>query len=221
MGEIVEFPSNGTPGQGYLAAPSGDQSGHGILVIHEWWGLVPHIKDVCDRYAAEGFVALAPDLYHGETTTEPEQAAKLMATLDLPRAGRDMSGALDVLAQRAEGSSLGATGFGMGGGLALLAGTQRPDRIKAVVPYYAVLPRAGLAPEWSLLGGPVQAHATGLHGADESGAIAAAGKEVDVFEYPGASAGFFNDTLTEGYRPDDARQAWDRTITFFRERLRS
>ena len=61
---MIEFPSNGSTGRGYLALPAGG-SGPGVVVIQEWWGLVDHIKDVCDRFAAEGFVALAPDLYHG------------------------------------------------------------------------------------------------------------------------------------------------------------
>src|SRR3546814_3992689 len=77
MGEIIEFPSNGSTAQGYLALPD---SGVGVtlVVIQEWWGLVPHIIDVCDRFAAEGFVALAPDPYRGDTTTEPDEAGKLM-----------------------------------------------------------------------------------------------------------------------------------------------
>src|SRR5690606_28096877 len=96
MGDIVEFTSNGSGAQGYLAIPDGG-SGPGVVVIQEWWGLVPHIQDVCDRFAAEGFVALAPDLYHGETTTEPDEAGKLMMALNIERATRDMSGAADFL----------------------------------------------------------------------------------------------------------------------------
>src|SRR5881275_142109 len=104
MGEIVEFPSNGVTGQGYLATPSSG-TGPGVVVIQEWWGLVPHIKDVCDRYAAEGFHALAPDLYHGESTTEPDEAGKLMMSLNLEKAATDMSGAVDVVAERSSSSN--------------------------------------------------------------------------------------------------------------------
>src|SRR5438067_10288334 len=96
MGEMVEFPSNGTTGQGYLARdPQG--AGPGVVVIQEWWGLVPHIKDLCERLAAEGFTALAPDLYRGETTKEPDEAGKLMMAMNLERAARDMTGAVDLL----------------------------------------------------------------------------------------------------------------------------
>ena len=96
MGEIVEFPSNGGTAQGYLAVPDGG-GGIPLVVIQEWWGLVPHIQDVCDRFAAEGFVALAPDLFHGETTTEPDEAGKLMMALNLDRAAQDLGGAVSFL----------------------------------------------------------------------------------------------------------------------------
>src|SRR4051812_43028689 len=126
MGEMVQFPSNGDTGSGYLARPE-TGAGLGLLVIQEWWGLVPHIKDVCDRFAAEGFTALAPDLYRGESTTEPDEAGKLMMALNLERAAKDMSGAVDAVAERASGKGIGVVGFCMGGGLALLLGTTRPD----------------------------------------------------------------------------------------------
>src|SRR6185503_10469395 len=93
MGEMVEFPSNGGTGQGYLAAPEVG-AGIGLVVIQEWWGLVPHIKDVCDRFAAEGFTALAPDLFHGETTKSPDEAGKLMMALRVDEAEKDLRGAI-------------------------------------------------------------------------------------------------------------------------------
>ena len=86
MGEMITFRSNGSTAEGYLAVPEGG-TGPGVLVIQEWWGLVPHITEVADRFAAEGFVALAPDLYHGESSTEPDGAGKLMMGLNLARAG--------------------------------------------------------------------------------------------------------------------------------------
>ena len=129
---MIEFPSNGSTDEGYLAAPS-DGSGPGLVVIQEWWGLVDHIKDVCDRLADEGFVALAPDLYHGEQVAEPDEAGKLMMALELDRAGRDMSGAVDEVASRSSGRGVGVIGFCMGGGLALMLGSQRPDKVRAVV----------------------------------------------------------------------------------------
>src|SRR5215218_11518764 len=119
MGEMVEFPSNGHSGRGYLAR-SVEGAGPGVVVIQEWWGLVPHIEDVCDRFAAEGFLALAPDLFHGETTTEPDEAGKLMMALNIEQAAKDMSGAVDKVAEVAGSDRVGVTGFCMGGGLALM-----------------------------------------------------------------------------------------------------
>src|SRR5918996_6519937 len=110
MGERVTFKANGRTAAGYLARPAG--SGPGVIVIQEWWGLVPHIKDVADRFAAEGFVALAPDLYAGDTTTEPDEAGKLMMALNVERAARDLTGAVDELLRRGEttGGARGAVG---------------------------------------------------------------------------------------------------------------
>ena len=98
MGDIVDFPSNGHGASGYLAIPASG-SGPGLIVIQEWWGLVPHITDLCDRFAAAGFSALAPDLYHGDAAanTEPDEAGKLMMALNLERAGQDLGGATEVL----------------------------------------------------------------------------------------------------------------------------
>src|SRR5919201_2487541 len=96
MGEMVKFVSNGSTDTGYLATPDVG-AGPGLVVIQEWWGLVDHIKDVCERFAAEGFTALAPDLYHGEQAGEPDEAGKLMMALDIERAARDMAGAVDFL----------------------------------------------------------------------------------------------------------------------------
>ena len=97
MGERIEFASNGGTATGYLATPASG-SGIPLVVIQEWWGLVPHIEDVCDRFAAEGFVALAPDLYRGESTTEPDEAGKLMMAMNLDQAAKDMGGAVDEVA---------------------------------------------------------------------------------------------------------------------------
>ena len=143
MGELIEFPSNGDAGSGYLAEPSGGASGTpGILVLQEWWGLVDQIKRTCDRLADEGFTALAPDLYHGATVplTEPDDAAKLMMALEMERVATDLSGSVDELIRRTGRHQIGVIGFCMGGGLALVLATQRPDAVKAVVPAYGVIP---------------------------------------------------------------------------------
>src|SRR6266511_5782666 len=119
MGQRVEFPSNGHTCQGYLAVPESGK-GPAVVVIQEWWGLVPHIKDVTERFAKEGFVALAPDLYHGKTTTSPDEAGRLLMEMDVEWAGREIAAAGAYLLNRPECASktFGVVGFCMGGGLA-------------------------------------------------------------------------------------------------------
>jgi len=228
MGEMVEFPSNGSTAGGYLAPAEGG-AGLGVIVIQEWWGLVPHIRDVCDRLAAEGFTALAPDLYHGSTVPneEPDEAAKAAMALDMERAARDMVGAVDHLQAHAavRGHGVGVIGFCMGGGLALWLATLRPDAVRAVVPFYGLAPR-GHEPDWSKLTAAVEGHYAehdDLAGFEAATALEAdlvdAGVEVRMFLYPGTTHAFFNDTRPGVHDPDAARQAWVRTLEFLRAKL--
>ena len=227
MGEMVEFPSNGSTAGGYLSAAEGG-AGLGVLVIHEWWGLVPHIVDACDRFSAEGFTALAPDLYHGRTVPEgkPDEAREASMDLDAERAARDMNGAVDFLTAHTavRGDGLGVVGFGMGGSLALWLATLRPDAIRAVVPFYGI-PREP-EPEWSKLAGDVEGHYAehdDQAGFDVARKLEATltdlGREVRMFLYPNTSHAFFNDTRPEVHDPDAARQAWVRTLEFLRAKL--
>src|SRR5688500_18698493 len=114
MGEMVQFASNGGKTDGYLAIPASG-SGPAVVVIQEWWGLVDHIKDVCDRFAADGFVALAPDLFHGKTTKSPDEAGKLMMALRIDEAEKDLRGAVNYLLQHdfTASDSAGVVGFCM------------------------------------------------------------------------------------------------------------
>ncbi len=130
MGEKVTFKSNGQTCEGYLAKPPFGK-GPAVVVIQEWWGLVPHIMDICDRFAKEGFVAVAPDLYHGKTTKAPDEAGRLLMELDVERANAEIAGAADYVLSRPECSSktFGVVGFCMGGALAQYAATiQRKGR---------------------------------------------------------------------------------------------
>jgi carboxymethylenebutenolidase len=230
MGEIIEFPSNGTTGQGYIATPIGATpsggSGPGILVIQEWWGLVDHIKDVCDRFAAEGFVALAPDLYRGKTATEPDEAAKEMMAMQLDRAGRDMGGAVDELLRRASGDGVGVIGFCMGGGLALVLATQRPDAVKAVMPCYGIIPWPDVQPDYSAMTAAVQGHyaekddfftpEAALALGEQLGAL---GKDAEIVVHPGTDHAFFNDDRPEVHDPEESAELWRSALAFFRQQL--
>ncbi|MDQ3106601.1 MAG: dienelactone hydrolase family protein [Actinomycetota bacterium] len=225
MGEIIEFPSNGTSGRGYLAAPESG-SGPGVVVIQEWWGLVDHIVDVCDRLAAEGFVALAPDLYRGESTTEPDEAGKLMMAMNLDQAGKDMSGAVDEVSLRAGGDRVGVTGFCMGGGLALVLATQRPDKIKACVPWYGIIPWPAVQPDWSALDATVLGHFAENDGFFNPQAVAeladkleALDKDAELIVHPGVDHAFFNDTRPEVYDAATAGACWQQSVGFLHAAL--
>jgi carboxymethylenebutenolidase len=223
---MIEFASNGATGRGYLATPEGG-TGPGVIVIQEYWGLVPHIEDVCERFAAEGFVALAPDFYHGKTASEPDEAAKLMMAMELSKAAKDFSGALDALLERSSGSGIGVVGFCMGGGLALVLATVRPDAVRAVVPFYGLIPWPDAQPDWSALRASVMGHfaekdhmATPERVAELERTLREAGNDdVIMYTYPGTDHAFFNDTRPEVYDAEAARLAWQRTVEFLRAKL--
>jgi carboxymethylenebutenolidase len=228
-GEAVELPVNGHTGGGYLSSAHGG-AGIGVVVIQEWWGLEDHVMDVCDRFATEGFTALAPDLYHGTTIPhgEPDEAAKASMALDLDRAATELSGAVDFLLAHpaVRGHTVGVVGFCIGGGLALWLATLRPDEVAAVVPFYGLIPWDAAQPDYSRLKGAVEGH----YAEDDDLAgppavekledtLTGLGKEVRTFQYPGTHHAFFNDTRPEVYDEDAARQAWVRTLEFLRSKL--
>jgi carboxymethylenebutenolidase len=229
MGETVEFASNGTTASGYLATPA-EGAGPGLIVVQEWWGLNPQIKGVCDRLAAEGFTALAPDLYHGELAghTEMDKAANLMQTLPHDRAARDMSGAVDFLAghERVRGDGIGVVGYCMGGMLTLVLACLRPDKVVAAVPHYGA-PLDEPGPDWSRLSAAVQGHFAekdDFFPPEKVKALAdrltEMGKDVELFFYPGCGHAFANETDALGtYNEEAARTAWVRTLEFLRAHL--
>ena len=222
-GKMVDFPSNGGTTQGYLATPTSGK-GPGVLVIQEWWGLVPHIKRVADRFAAEGFSALAPDMYHGKTADEPDGAGKLFMALNIAQAEKDLRGAARYLAQQSSTAKLGAVGFCMGGQLALFAGTVNPN-VGAVVDFYGVHPN--VKPDYSKLSGPVlglfaekDGSVTPQTARDVDAAIKKAGKQSEIHIYPNVDHAFFNEDNKGAYNKAAADDAWRRTITFFRQHLK-
>lgn len=226
MGERVTYPSNGGSSEGYLALPDSG-TGPGVVVIQEWWGLVPHIESLVDRFAAAGFVALAPDLYHGAQAGEPDEAVRLLMGMAMDQAAKDIAGAADYLAGRAEVTgAIGAVGFCMGGSLALWSATLS-ERIVAAVGFYPSMPWARMSPTWENYAGKAALiHGDGEHArADSDGivaavrAIEAAGGEVTVHDYAGTHHAFFNDDRPEAYDADAAASAWARTLELLRARL--
>ncbi|MGH7392922.1 MAG: dienelactone hydrolase family protein [Candidatus Rokuibacteriota bacterium] len=221
-GKMVEFPSNGGKTAGYLATPASGK-GPGVLVIQEWWGLVGHIKKVCDRFAAEGFTALAPDMYHGQTASEPDGAGKLFMALNIAQAEKDLRGAVDYLAQQSSTTKVGAVGFCMGGQLALFAGTVNP-RVGAVVDFYGIHPN--VKPDYTRLQGPVlglfaekDAFVTPQTAREVDAAIKKAGQQSEIHIYPNVDHAFFNDERPDAYNQAAAEDAWRRTLALFRKHL--
>ncbi len=199
MGSLIDFSSNGGTASGYLALPEG-RRGPGVIVVQEWWGLDSGIKEMADRLAAAGFVALAPDLYHGELAghTEMDKAGELMQALPPERAARDMSGAVDYLAEHDATTSdgIGVMGFCMGGMLTFLLAAQRPDRIVAAVPFYG-FPQGDGQPDYRDIEASIQGHMAehdDFFPPDAAHALEARlrdmGKDVTLTVHPGSGHAF-------------------------------
>lgn len=224
MGEMVQFPFAGGTTGGYLAKPQ-QGSGPGVVVIQEWWGLVDHIKDLCDRFAAEGYVALAPDMYHGKKTKSPDEAGKLMMALRIDEAERDLGAAIDYLVTEDSVATekVGVVGFCMGGALALYAATKNHN-VGACVVFYGIHPN--VKPDLPNLEAPV----LGLYAENDKSVppsvvhdlenqLKSLGKQAEFKIYPGTDHAFFNDTRPEVYNAAAAGDAWQRTIEFLRTHL--
>ncbi|MEA2661748.1 MAG: carboxymethylenebutenolidase [Chloroflexota bacterium] len=229
MGEMVTFKSNGGTASGYLASPASGK-GPGVIVIQEWWGLIDQVKGTADMFAREGFNALAPDFYHGKNARigEPDAAQKLMMELNIDQAAKDARGAAQYLASHPKTSSkkIGVIGFCMGGMLALMTGTVASDVVGAVVDCYGVPPQK--KPDYGKLKGiPVLGifggkdehvmHALPTLEAD----LKAAGVPFEKVVYPEADHAFLNEQRTDVFRPDDAKDAWPKIISFLKTNLAS
>lgn len=222
----VTFPSNGGQAHGYLAVPESGR-GPGLIVIQEWWGLVDHIKQVCDRFAGQGFVALAPDLYGGRTTHDADEAGQMMQSLPVDQAARDLAGAVAFLLDHEAVTSdkVGAVGFCMGGGFVIHLTAQQGDKIGAAVPFYGV--DLGTDIDYGAISAPVLGHyaeSDEFAPADKAEAmgqaIRDAGGTATIHIYPGTGHAFFNDeNLIGTYNPEAAKLAWARTLDFLRTHL--
>ena len=223
MGQRVEFASNGHTCRGYFAVPESGK-GPAVVVIQEWWGLVPHIEDVVERFAKEGFVAIAPDLYHGETAASPDDAGKMLMELDIASAQSEIDGAADYVLGRPECTSktFGVVGFCMGGALAQHTATHNA-RVGAAASFYGGF--KNVETPWEHLDAPLLLiygeNDKGVppeHGRELEQKLRKMGKNVELVIYPDAGHAFFNDTLPS-HKPDAAADAWRRTIELFRRSL--
>ena len=229
MGEMVEFQSNGSTASGFLVMPPGG-SGPGVIVMQEWWGLDSGIKEMAERLAAAGFVALAPDLYHGELAghDEMDKASELMQRLPAERAARDMSAAVDHLAghDAVTSDGIGVVGFCMGGMLSLILAANRPDRIKAAVPFYG-FPQGDMEPDWSRLEASVRGHVAEhdeFFSPDAARALEeklrAMGKDVTLTVHPGTGHAFMGPHNAMGTLDEElAARLWPEVTAFLHEKL--
>jgi carboxymethylenebutenolidase len=222
---MIEIPINAHSAPGYLAQPADAQVHAGVVVIQEWWGLVPHIKEVVERLAREGFVALAPDLYHGQAADEPDEARKLAMALDATRAVQEIAAAARYLKKlpNVAPQKVGVVGWCMGGGLSLSTAAHHADLIGAAIAFYG---RPLTAGDTAKLQVPV----LGLYAEHDHGipaeAVQAFAAEMqkhqvlhEVHVYPGTSHAFFNDTRPQIYAAAAAQDAWQKTLAWFRKYL--
>jgi carboxymethylenebutenolidase len=223
-GEMIAFDVDGEQTAGYLARPTGGGNGAALIVVHEWWGLNEHTKDIARRYADEGFIALAPDLYAGTVTSNPQEASALMKKLG-PEAGvKTLNAAVEHLAavDGVDAGRIGVTGFCMGGSYALLLAC-RNRTIRAAAPFYGDIPEqdeiAKLTAPVLFIGASEDAWITREKMENLRESLARHGKEGEVKIYEGADHAFFNDTRPEVYDPAAAADAWRRVVAFFRASL--
>lgn len=222
-GKSLTFQGNGHTREGYLAVAEG--GGPGIIVLQEWWGLVGHIRSVVDRFAEAGMTALAPDLYDGKSTTEPDEAASLFMALNIAETEKTLRGAITALLAQPEtlGDRVGVVGFCMGGQLSMFAACLDP-RIGACVNFYGVHPN--VHPQFDQLQAPI----LGLFAEHDDYASAATvqaldaqltqlGKEFEFHSYPGTHHAFFNNDRP-AFDAQASADAWQRTLDFFRKHLR-
>lgn len=230
MAETVQFKSNGSTASGYLVKPASG-SGPGLLVIQEWWGLDSGIKEMAERFGKAGFVALSPDLYHGQLAghDEMDKAAHLMQSMPADRAARDMSGAIDFLANHASVTSkgIGVVGFCMGGLLSFIIAAHRPDKVTAVVPFYG-FPTGAAEPDWSKLSATISGHMAenDAHFAPDAARALEAklrgmGKNVTLKVHPGTGHAFMGPHNALGTLDEKkAAQIWPEVVSFLKDNLR-
>ncbi len=216
MQSSVRFSTPAGEANGYLVHPGANKVG--VVVLQEWWGLVPHIKDVASRFASAGFVALAPDLYHGKSTVDAEEASHLMKGLDWGRASQEIAGAVAHLRNQEGCSRVAIVGFCMGGALTVIAATQ--PGVDAYAAFY------GFPPSGAANLDAIQIPGLIFFGEKETffsiaDAKAFAEKQsgrgiaTETIVYEGAGHAFFNDARPEAFRRAPANDSWRRTLSLF------
>ena len=216
------MPDSAPPG--HLARPPLRPPGPGILVLHPWWGLNDAVKDVCERLAGEGFTAFAPDLYHGRIATTVEEAEALSGALLGGTQGReDVALGARFLGENAdpETGGIAVVGFSLGAFYALDLSAADPENVRVVVLFYGTRPGDYGSSKAAYLGHFAESDefepASEVKNLEK--ALLDAGRPVEFHTYGGTGHWFFEPDRTDAYRPEAARQAWERTVTFLRKTL--
>jgi len=224
--ETVSYKSGNETVSGYLALPDGTGKHPAIIVIHEWWGLNDWVKERAQKYAGQGYVALAVDLYRGKTGTTPDEAHILMRGLPDDRGLRDLEAAFAYLASRkdVDPSKIGSIGWCMGGGWSIKLAEDQPKLAAFAVNY-------GSLPTDTAIIAKIQGPMLGNFGAEDKGippesvhafetAMKAAGKNVDIKIYDGAGHAYQNPNNKDGFRPEATSDSEKRIEGFFAKYLR-
>ena len=210
-------------GTGYLVAPKGGAGGPGILVLHAWWGLTPFFREVCDRLADEGFVALAPDLHGGRTADTPDEAEALLASMNPNRAADLVLSSAATLRDLpiTPDAPIGALGFSMGASLVYWLAARAPDHVSAVVGFYGAqdvdFVRAKAAFQGHFAEHDEFVSENEL--IEMEGQLRLVDKDVEFHHYPGTAHWFFESDRVPAYDEAAAGLAWERTLDFLRRHL--
>jgi carboxymethylenebutenolidase len=216
----VKFPTAKGEASGHLARPGKERPG--VVVIQEWWGLVPHIKDVAARFAAQGYVALAPDLYHGKSSLDAAEAQHLMQGLDWARAAEEIEGAVVHLREKEGCTKVGVVGFCMGGALTMIAATRAG--VDAFAAFYGFPPEGAplekIAAPGLIFFGERESHFSIPDAKAFAEEQRKRKRECEVVVYPECHHAFFNDTRPQVFDREAANDAWRRTLDLFGKHLR-
>lgn len=221
MSEKISFESKSGKASGVLARPGTGKPG--VVVIQEWWGIVPHIEDMTRRFATQGYVALAPDIYEGKKTLDAAEAQHLAQGLDWGKAAQQIAGAVKHLREVEGATKVGVVGFCMGGALTMIAAATAG--VDAYAAFYGFPPK-GAAPLEKITApgliffGEREDHFSVPDAMDFAAAQRGRGRSCEVVVYPGAGHAFMNDTRPEAYHEASAQAAWGRTLDLFGKALR-
>jgi carboxymethylenebutenolidase len=220
----VSFKSkSGSDTSGVLAEPSGTGKVGALVLIQEYWGVNDHVRSLVERFAKEGFLVVAPDLYHGKVTKDAAEAGKLMTALDTMTAVGEIAGATAFLKEHPRSNGkVGVTGFCLGGALSFATACHVPG-LDGVVAFYGVPPAEKV--DYAKVTAPVMAHfakndpwATVTKAEEIKHQLTARGVPMELHVYDAQHA-FMNDTRPEVYDPNSAKLAWERTVAFFKKQL--